>query len=354
MGLMDSDIARTLCFDFLRATEGAALNAFHWLGKGNKEAADEAACDAIRGMFDLMDIRGKVVIGEGIKDNAPGIFQGEKLGKWRENSPEFHIALDPIDGTTNLSKGMSNSISCIAAAIPTKENPNALLDIPAFYLNKLAYSKEVRIAWLNDPTLPISLDATFQDMVKSIAKILNKSHRDVVVMILDRERNYPYVEAARQLGVKIRMIADGDITAALAPALPESGVDIYMGIGGSPEGVLSAAALRCLGGGLQAKIWPRDDIEKQTIIDAGWRDKLDKTFLSKDLAAGENIIFCATGISNSPLLKGVSLKAQAVQTHSIMIRVASNTTRFMETFHNIQTKKIQIRSANKEISLADL
>src|SRR5204863_1534488 len=151
-------------FDFLRATEIAALNCMQWIGKGNKEAADAAACDAIRGMFDLMDIRGEVVIGEGIKDQAPGLFKGERVGMWREGTPRFDVALDPVDGTTNLSKGMPNSISCIAAAMPESGQQPGLQDIPAFYLNKLAYPPKVRRAWVADPRLPISVDAPLAEV----------------------------------------------------------------------------------------------------------------------------------------------------------------------------------------------
>src|SRR4051812_32600259 len=156
---MTDDIQRSIEFDFLRATELAALNCMQWIGKGDKEAADAAACDAIRGMFDRMDMRGEVVIGEGIKDNAPGIFKGERVGTWRDGTPRFDIALDPVDGTTNIGKGMPNSISCIAAAMPESGAGPALQDFPAFYLKKLAYPSSVRKAWIADRSLPISVDA---------------------------------------------------------------------------------------------------------------------------------------------------------------------------------------------------
>ncbi|NNC90174.1 MAG: class II fructose-bisphosphatase [Akkermansiaceae bacterium] len=348
---MIEDPERTLEFEFLRATEGAALNAMQWLGRGDKEAADAAACDAIRGMFDLMDICGEVVIGEGIKDEAPGLFKGEKVGTWLAGSPRFDIALDPVDGTTNIAKGMPNSISCIAGAIPHDGEECALQDIPAYYLEKLAYPEKVRQAWMKDPSLPLSLDAPLGEVIAVTARILDKDPRDVLVMVLDRPRNEPYIEAVRAAGAKLRMIGDGDIAAALAPALPDSGIDLYAGIGGAPEGVLSAAALRCLGGGLQAKIWPKDSLERRALVAEGWGDQLDRTFLSKDLARGKSIVFCATGISDSPLLRGVEVRRNITRTHSVLMRVKSKTVRFIEAMHNLDAKTLHLRSAGGEVPL---
>lgn len=350
---MNTDPERTIEFEFLRATEGAALNASHWLGKGEKELGDAAACDAIRGMFDLMDMKGEITIGEGIKDEAPGLFKGEKVGNWKEGAPRFDIALDPVDGTTNLSKGMPNSIACIAAAIPDESGDAALEDIPAFYMDKLAYPEAVRLAWMADPSLPISLDVPFEEVIKCSAKILNKSVSSMTVMVLDRPRNKKYIDAVRKCGAKLRMLADGDIAGAMAPAMPGSGVDFFAGIGGTPEGVLSAAALRCLGGGLQARIWPSDEKEKQDLIDSGWGDRLDKVYLSRDLAKGKSIIFVATGISDAPFLKGIESEGKLVKTHSVLMRVRSKTVRFVEAIHNMENKTIRLRSTNEEMSLSD-
>ena len=239
--------------DFLRATELAALNTLQWLGKGQKEKADEAACDAIRGMFDLVDVEGEVVIGEGIKDHAPGLFKGEKLGTWKAGSPRFEIAVDPVDGTTNVSKGMPNSVSCIAAAAASPDGLPSMLDIPAFYMKKLAYPLEVRRAWMKDPSLPIDINAPIEEVIDVTAKILGKDVRDVVVCVLDRPRNQELIEAIRRKGASLRMILDGDIAAALAPAMKTSSINLYAGIGGAPECILSAAGLRCLGGGMRAQ-----------------------------------------------------------------------------------------------------
>jgi fructose-1,6-bisphosphatase II len=345
---MPADVQRLHEFDFLRATEIAALNCMQWIGKGDKEAADAAACDAIRGMFDLMDIRGEVVIGEGIKDEAPGLFKGERVGTWRADAPRFDIALDPVDGTTNVGRGLPNAISCIAAAMPENGNQPALQEIPAFYMKKLTYPKAVRQAWINDRSLPINIDAPLADVIGITAKILGKQVRDVVVMILDRPRNQPLIDEVRRVGASLRMIVDGDISAALAPALSESMIDLYAGIGGAPEGVLAAAALCCLGGGMQAKIWPRDEAERKSLVEAGWGDRLNATFRSLDLARGKEILFTATGICDSPFLKGVEVRGRTAITHSILMRAKSGTVRYLTTAHNLEMKTVHLRSGPDE------
>jgi fructose-1,6-bisphosphatase II len=346
--VISQDIERLVEMDFLRATELAALNTLQWLGKGQKEKADEAACDAIRGMFDLMDISGEVVIGEGIKDEAPGLFKGEKVGTWREGSPKFEIALDPVDGTTNVSKGMPNSISCIAASAPSEDGQPCLQDIPAFYMKKLAYPLAVRRAWMKDPSLPIDINAPIEDVIDVTARILGKHVRDVAICVLDRPRNQELIEAIRRKGASLRMIVDGDIAAALAPAMRTSAINLYAGIGGAPECILSAAGLRCLGGGMRAQIWPRDEEERKSLIAQGWGDMLKHQFMSRDLARGDNILFAATGISYSPLLKGVKVEGTVARTHSVLMRARSGTVRFLEAYHNLERKTIHLRSTQIE------
>jgi fructose-1,6-bisphosphatase II len=346
--VMKPDTERLVEMDFLRATELAALNTLQWLGKGDKESADAAASDAIRGMFDLMDISGEVVIGEGIKDEAPGLFKGEKVGTWRPGSPRFEVALDPVDGTTNVSKGMPNSISCIAASEPSEDGKPCLQDIPAFYMKKLAYPLEVRRAWMKDPKLPIDINAPIEDVIDVTAKILGKDVRDVAICVLDRPRNQQLIEDIRRKGASLRMIVDGDIAAALAPAMRTSAINLYAGIGGAPECILSAAGLRCLGGGMRAQIWPRDEAERKSLIASGWGDTLDHQFMSRDLARGENIIFAATGISHSPLLKGVKVVGQVATTHSLIMRARSGTVRFITAHHNLERKTIHLRSTQIE------
>jgi fructose-1,6-bisphosphatase II len=346
------DVERLLEFDFLRCTEMAALNSLQWIGKGQKELADAAASDAIRGMFDQMDISGEVVIGEGIKDEAPGLFKGERVGMWREGSTRFDVALDPIDGTTNLSKGLPNAISCIAAASRHEEHAVSLQDIPAYYMEKLAYAPEVAAALKSNPQLPIHLDAPIESVIKEVARILDKEIRDVVVMVLDRPRNEQLIEDIRRAGAALRMITDGDITAALAPALSDSDIDIYAGIGGAPEGVLSAAALRCLGGDIQSRIWPRDEEERQSLIAEGWEDRFGKVYFASDLARGRDILFCATGINESPLLKGVRVRKNVAISHSVLMRVYSGTVRFLSTETNLNTKTMRLRSTQRAMKLS--
>src|SRR5438128_2257982 len=258
------DIERIIEIDFLRATEAAALNSLKWLGRGDKEAADAAASDAIRGMFDLMNICGEVVIGEGIKDEAPGIFKGEQLGTWYPGSPEFHIAIDPIDGTTNISKGAPNSISFIAAASPEEGVKVALRDIPSFYMSKLAYGPRV-VEYMKKRGDMLEIDMPIAEILAIVARAVDKRVQDVAVMMLDRPRHKEIVEQIRENGASLRMIGDGDIAAAMAPSLPESEIDLYMGIGGSPEAVLAAAGIKCLGGEMQCKMWPRDEKERQKL-----------------------------------------------------------------------------------------
>src|SRR5215211_5951204 len=269
-------IERLLEFDFVRACENAALNALQWLGRGEKELADAAACDAIRGMFDLMNICGEVVIGEGIKDDAPGIFKGEQLGTWLPGSAPFDIALDPIDGTTNISKGMPNSITCIAAASPEEGVKVALRDIPSFYMTKLAYGPAVTRAMQIAGIATLKIESPLEETLITVAKALNKRVQDVVVMMLDRPRHKEIVAEIRRVGASLRMISDGDIAAAIGPAIAESGIDIYLGIGGSPEAVLAAAAIKCLGGDMQCRMWPRDEKERKSLIADGYEKNLDR------------------------------------------------------------------------------
>ncbi len=342
------DIERVIELDFVRATEAAALNSLRWLGRGDKEAADAAACDAMRGMFDLMNICGEVVIGEGIKDEAPGIFKGEQLGTWLPGSPQFDIAIDPIDGTTNISKGAPNSISCIAAASPEKGVKVALRDVSSFYMSKLAYGPRV-IEYMKKRGDSLEIDMPIAEMLAIVARAVDKRVQDVAVMMLDRPRHKEIVEQIRSAGASLRMIGDGDIAAAIAPSLPESDVDLYMGIGGSPEAVLAAAGIKCLGGDMRCKMWPRDEKERKKLVEHGYKKDLERVFSADDLANGQNILFCATGISDSALLRGVRAHGGVTAvTHSILMRAKSKTVRFIRARHNLQTKTIRLRSDNRE------
>jgi fructose-1,6-bisphosphatase II len=337
------DLERVLEFEFVRATENGALNAIHWLGRGEKEKGDAAACDAIYGVFDILDIRGEVVIGEGIKDNAPGIFVGEQLGTWKAGSPRFDIALDPIDGTTNLSKGLPNSISVIAAAQVPEGAPHVMRHIPSYYSYKIAYGPAVAEALRRDGD-PCLLDVPLPEVLRLAAKALDKRVRDLVVMTLDRPRHADLIRTVREAGAGLRMISDGDITAAVAPSLPDTGVDLYVGAGGSPEAVLTAAALKCLGGDMQVRMWFHDEAHRAEVAAQVPPEDLRRVFRINDLVVGESALFCATGISDSALLPGIKVIGHRAETHSMLLRARSRTVRHIRAVHHLDQKVIPLRS----------
>ena len=348
--LTSSDPERTIEFEFVRATENAALNSLPWLGRGEKEKADAAACDAIFGVFDLVDICGEVVIGEGQKDNAPGIFLGEHLGTWRVGSPRFEIALDPIDGTTNIAYGLPNSISVMAASEATTEHPHVMTNLPTFYSEKLAYGPKVVHA-IERGMLPIALDDPIAITLGRLAEALGKRVSELVVMTLKRERHDAFIASVRKAGAALRLITDGDITAAVSPSLTDGGVDLYYGIGGSPEGILTAAALNALGGEMLLRMKPRDEAERAEAITAVGEADLARVYRCKDLIWGESCIFCATGISDSTLLPGVKLVGRKAITHSILMRSRSRTVRYIRAIHDLDSKTIHLRSAQADRKL---
>jgi fructose-1,6-bisphosphatase II len=342
-----NDAERIVEFEFVRATENAALNVVHWLGRGEKEKADAAACDAIYGVFDLVDICGEVVIGEGIKDNAPGIFLGEKLGRWAQGNPRFDIAVDPIDGTTNLAHGLPNSISVIAASHVDSGDGHAMKNLPSFYCRKLAYGPPV-VRAIHAGMEPIGLNDPLDRTLPKVAEALGKRVPEIVAVVLNRPRHAELIATIRRLGAALRLITDGDITAAVAPSLPDSGVDLYCGIGGSPEGVLTAAALKALGGDMLAQMWPRDEEERARLLQETTAEELERVFSAQDLVRGDSSVFCATGISDSSLLPGVKLVGGKAITHSILMRARSQTVRYIRAVHDLGSKTIHLRSEQQE------
>jgi fructose-1,6-bisphosphatase II len=340
------DLERVLEFEFVRATENASLNAINWLGRGQKEKGDEAACDAIYGVFDHLDICGQVVIGEGMKDNAPGIFVGEKLGSWKPGSPRFDIALDPVDGTTNLSKGMPNSISVIAAAQVPEGGRSAMRNLPSFYSQKIAFGPAVAAALRAEGNRCL-LDLPLAEVLQFVSKALGKRVRDVAVMMLDRPRHADLVRAVREAGAGLRLIGDGDITAAVAPSLPDTGVDLYVGMGGSTEAVLAAAALKCLGGDMQVRMWFHDDKHRAEIAAQVPADQMQRVYSVDELVVGESSLFCATGISDSTLLPGIKVTRHKAETHSILMRARSRTVRHIRAVHDLDKKNIPLRSQGR-------
>jgi fructose-1,6-bisphosphatase II len=345
------DLERIIEFDLVRATEAAALNASQWMGRGDKNAADQAACDAIRGMFDLIPCCGEVVIGEGMKDDAPGIFLGEQLGSWEPAAVPLDIAVDPVDGTTNVSKGLPNVVSVLAAGHTPEGHGRALKNLPSFYSEKLAYGPRVRNHVVKTGIAVVKLGAPIEENVLAVAKVLNVPVNELTVTMLDRPRHEELVMRIRKVGARLRMIGDGDVAGAIAPSLPDSGTDLYAGIGGSPEAVLAAAALRCLGGDMQVKLWPRDDAEKKMLIKDGFEKDLNKVYHAEDLASGDGIVFCTTGISDSPLLPGVRFEGHTAVTHSIVMRAKTRTVRYIRAVHDLTTKTIRLRSTRGEQAL---
>ena len=345
-----TDPERTIEFEFVRATENAALNVIHWLGRGEKELADAAACDAIYGVFDLVDIAGEVVIGEGIKDNAPGIFLGEQLGTWRVGSPRFDIALDPVDGTSNTANGLPNAISVMAASERMEGDEHAMLNLPTFYATKLAYGPDVVRAMAQGMD-PIQIDDPLEITLARVAEALGKRVPELVVMTLNRPRHADVIAQVRKAGAALRLISDGDITAAVSPSLADSGVDIYYGIGGSPEGILTAAALKALGGDMLLRMWPRDEAERAEVLKTTSEENLTRVYNIDDLVRGDSAIFCATGISDSPLLPGVRIVGKKAITHSILMRAKSRTVRYIRADHNLETKTIHLRSVQRDAKI---
>ena len=345
-----TDPERTIEFEFVRATENAALNVIHWLGRGEKEAADAAACDAIYGVFDLVDIAGEVVIGEGIKDNAPGIFLGEQLGTWRPGSARFDIALDPVDGTSNTANGLPNAISVMAASEREEREEHAMKNLPTFYSMKMAYGPEV-VRAITAGMAPLALDDPLEITLSRLAQALGKRVPELVVMTLNRPRHADIIAQVRKCGAALRLITDGDITAAVSPSLVDSGVDLFYGIGGSPEGILTAAALKTLGGEMLLRLWPRDDAERAAVLKETSAADLARVWTIDELVRGRSAIFCATGISDSPLLPGVRIVGKKAITHSILMRAKSRTIRYIRAEHDLESKTIHLRSVRREAKI---
>lgn len=341
------DRERILEFEFVRATENAALQAIRWSGRGEKEKADAAACAAIAGVFDQLDIQGEVVIGEGLKDEAPGIFVGERLGTWRFGATRFDLAMDPIDGTSNVAKGLPNSISVIAAAQVADGAAHAMHNLPSFFSHKIAYGPAVKQAMEAKGDVPF-LDLPLAEVLEYVAEALGKRVSELVVVTMDRPRHDDIIRQVRAVGSALRLISDGDITAAVAPSLANSGVDLYVGKGGSPEGVLAAAALKCLGGDIQLRMWfdqvrhPGHMREVAALVPPA---DLTRVFRVDDLVVGDSALFCATGITDSPLLPGVKLIGHRAETHSILMRARSGTVRHIQAVHQLDRKSTPLRES---------
>jgi fructose-1,6-bisphosphatase II len=310
---------RNLALELVRVTEAAAMAAGKWVGRGDKNGGDGAAVDAMRKLIGTVSMRGTVVIGEGEKDNAPMLYNGELVGDG--TGPECDVAVDPVDGTTMMAKGMPNSVAVIAVA----ERGSMFDPSAVFYMDKIATGPEA--ADVIDITVPVA------ENIRRVAKAKHGSPEDVTVCILDRPRHQDLVDEVRASGARIKFISDGDVAGAIMAARPGTGVDLLLGVGGTPEGIIAAAAIACTGGTIQARLWPRDDDERQKAIDAG--HDLDKVLTNSDLVSGDDIFFCATGVTDGDLLRGVRYYADSVQTESIVMRSKSGTIRVIDSLHQL-------------------
>jgi len=311
---------RNIAMELVRVTEAAALAAGRWIGRGDKEAADGAAVDAMRLMIDSVSMNGVVVIGEGEKDEAPMLFNGEEVGNGE--GPGTDVAVDPIDGTTLTSIGQANALAVIALA----ERGTMFFPGAAVYMEKIAVGPEAADAI--DITLPPD------ENVRRVAKAKGVRPEEITVTILDRPRHKDIIASIRTVGARVYLISDGDVAGAISAATPRSGVDMLYGIGGTPEGVISAAALKCVGGAIQGKLYPRDDAERQTLIDEGF--DLDAVLTTDDLVKGDHVFFAATGITDGNLLRGVQYWPDGATTHSMVMRSRSGTVRWVEAEHRFE------------------
>src|SRR5690625_3975936 len=313
---------RSLTMEIVRVTEAAALSSARWMGKGNNNEADEAATSAMRTVFDTIPMNGTVVIGEGEMDEAPMLYIGEKLGTG--SGPLVDVAVDPLEGTNIVANGTWNALSVIAIA-----DDGNLLHAPDMYMQKIAVGPEsVGKVDINAPTI---------DNLKAVAKAKNKDIEDVVAVVLNRPRHEKLIQEIREAGARIKLIQDGDVAGAVNTALDETGVDILLGIGGAPEAVLAACALKCLGGEIQGKLHPTNDAEIERCKKMGIED-MDRVFYMDDFCAGDDAIFAATGVTDGELLKGVQYKGHRATTDTVVMRAKSGTVRFIYGEHSLKKK----------------
>lgn len=315
---------RNLALEVVRVTEAAALSSARWMGRGNEKAAEQAAADAMRRAFDAVDFAGTIVLGEGERGESPMLYIGERVGSGRE--PELEVALDPLEGAAIVAQGRANAISAVALA-----DRDSFLRAPATSMDKIAVGPGAAGA--------IAITRGPEENLHAIAEAMRCHVEDLTVAILDRPRHEDLIRRVRDVGARIKLIQDGDLSAAIATGVESSGVDVLLGIGGAREGVLAAAALQCLGGDLQGRLRPRNDAEVERVQAAGIRD-LDHVFSVEELAAGKNVLFAATGVTDGDLLKGVRFFGGGAQTHSLVIRSRSGTVRFIEATHRFDRQPV--------------
>ncbi|MCG7429994.1 class II fructose-bisphosphatase [Dermacoccus nishinomiyaensis] len=310
---------RNLALELVRVTESAAMAAGPWVGRGEKNLADGAAVEAMRTLISTVSMNGTVVIGEGEKDEAPMLFNGEQVGDG--TGPDVDVAVDPIDGTTLTAKGMPNAVSVLAVSERgSMYDPSAV-----FYMDKLVTGPEA--ADVVDIRLPVA------ENIRRIAKAKNTTNNGVTVVLLDRPRHEPLAQEIRDAGARIKFISDGDVAGAIMAARPNTGVDLLLGIGGTPEGIITACAIKCIGGVIQGRLAPKDDEERQRALDAG--HDVNRVLTTNDLVRGDNCFFVATGITDGELLKGVRYRENGCTTSSLVMRSKSGTVRTIEAEHRL-------------------
>jgi fructose-1,6-bisphosphatase II len=310
---------RNLALDLVRVTEAAAMAAGRWVGRGDKNGADGVAVNAMRALINTVQMNGTVVIGEGEKDNAPMLYNGEAVGDG--SGPECDVAVDPIDGTTLTAKGMNNAIAVLAVAPRgSMYDPSAV-----FYMDKLAAGPEVADV--------VDIRLSVGENIERVALAKSSHPEDVTVCVLDRARHEGLVDEIRKTGARIKFITDGDVAGAIMAARPDTGIDLLMGVGGTPEGIIAACAMKCLGGVIQGRLWPRDDDERQKAIEAG--HDLDRVLHTDELVAGDDCFFVASGITDGELMRGVRYRAGGCKTHSLVMRSRSGTIREIISDHQL-------------------
>ncbi|MDP9727783.1 class II fructose-bisphosphatase [Alicyclobacillus tolerans] len=316
---------RELALEIVRVTEMAALECARWMGRGRKNEADAAATNAMRAMFDTIQMDGTVVIGEGEMDEAPMLYIGERLGTG--TPPELDVAVDPLEGTNIVAKGQWNAMAVVAVA-----PKGTLLHAPDMYMDKIAVGPRARGK--------VHLDASVKENLNAVAKATNKDISDVVVVIMDRPRHEKLIEEVRDAGARIKLIQDGDVAAALNTAFEGTGVDMLLGMGGAPEGVLAAAALKCLGGDFMGRLMPENKEQEERCHKMGVHD-VRKTLMLDDLVSGDDAIFAASGVTDGELLRGVRfLTRDRASTHSVVMRARTGTVRFIDAVHDLSRKPI--------------
>lgn len=320
---LDPFMDRNLALEVVRVTEAAALAASKQVGRGDKEAADQVAVDAMRDALNSLHIQGRIVIGEGERDEAPMLYIGEEVGDGK--GPSIDIALDPLEGTDITARGGTNALAVVAMT-----DEGGFLNAPDVYMDKIAVGPGV------DPSI-LDLDAPIADVLQKLAKEKGGSVEDLTVCILDRPRHDKIINGVREAGARINLIGDGDVSAVIATAEPDTGIDLYVGTGGAPEGVLAAAALQCIGGAMLGRLIFRNDDERGRAERWGITD-LNKIYTTDDLAKGDNVMFAATGVTDGSMLRGVRRYAHGAKTSSIVMRSKSGTVRKVEATHNFKRK----------------